>query len=504
MKKILILALLLSVIMLSSCSLFKNSTTKTHNLDDISTTSKIDSNISTSTKTNDKTITNPVDHVNFVEINDTHGQLVFENGKMGLSEVGSTIKYLEEEDGLPYIKIVNGDLFQGTYVSRMTYGKCFIDALNILDFDFMVMGNHEFDWTLDKIAVYFDGDETNGEANFPILCCNLKDKNTESRPDWVKAYTIINYGDVKVGIIGAIGGTLESSISTDSLQDYYFDTPDEYIKEYAKELRGLGCNIVCLSIHDYDPEYERIRTFSADERIDAIFFGHTHQSLDGYYNREYDNYNIPYVQSYTKNGDIGTIRINLDNDKNPNNATICHYNLNYYYEFVNNTIPELDDMIRTNYQTIIDKGNKVLMHINVLDYDTKKEVADLAIDALLDLYESDVCILNMGGVRDTLHSEEVRTSDLFEIYPFDNNICILEMTGLNLNLYFNTLKDIYYNESFDLSTVDEDKVYKLVTINYVANKNNQSVKTYCINNEFTTLDDIMRDVFIEYVDNHYE
>ena len=130
MKKVFILVLLLcSTFVLSSCGLLfpipSGSNTTTNNLTTTTAENK--------TLTIDKTISinsSTIDHVNFVEINDTHGQLVSgDDNEMGMSEVGGLINYLEETDGLPYIKICNGDLLQGSYVSRMTYGKCMFRKL---------------------------------------------------------------------------------------------------------------------------------------------------------------------------------------------------------------------------------------------------------------------------------------------------------------------------------------------------------------------------------------
>ena len=40
--------------------------------------------------------------------------------------------------------------------------------MNIIGFDAMTLGNHEFDWGVDQIKVFFDENEENGEASFPF------------------------------------------------------------------------------------------------------------------------------------------------------------------------------------------------------------------------------------------------------------------------------------------------------------------------------------------------
>ncbi len=499
MKKVFILILLLcSTFVLSSCGLLfpipSGSNTTTNNQTTTANGNK--------TLVVDKTInvnSSSINHVNFVEINDTHGQLVSgQDSEMGMSEVGGLINYLEESDGLPYIKVCNGDLLQGSYVSRLTYGKCMIESMNILGFHMMVIGNHEFDWVLDTIKIYWDGDPLNGEANFPLVCCNLIDSRINGRPDWVKPYVVFEYGDVKVGIIGAIGGALESTVADTTITTYSFDILDPYVTKYSKELREGGCDIVCLSVHDYGTSYKTYAKLKDESRIDAIFFGHTHESVDGYYTREADGYKIPYVQSYTKNMNIGTIKLNINENKEPVSGIIGHYNKSYFNHYVKTTIRELDDLIEENYQSIIDNGSKVLMEIDPNLYTTKEKTASFSLDILIEKYNCDLGFVNTGGVRTNLKGvSELTINDIFEVFPFDNKVCILEMKGNKVIDYFSRQTGICYNSEFDLSKVDKTKTYRIFGIDYVCNKNNKAISNYCVNNTFEALDDIMRDSLIE-------
>ena len=172
------------------------------------------------------------DKVNFLMINDTHG--AFEDSLDGYSiaRVGSLLDSLESKNG-DYIKVANGDILQGSYLSSKTYGYAMIEALNLRDFDAFVLGNHEFDWGLDKIAKYKDGNLSNGEADFPFLGANIYYKGTTTSPEWIDPYTIVDYNGLKVGIVGVIGGTQESSILSLNVSEYDFvDDPSQIIKTY--------------------------------------------------------------------------------------------------------------------------------------------------------------------------------------------------------------------------------------------------------------------------------
>jgi len=173
------------------------------------------SSTSSSSSLNSSSVTK--EYVNLVSANDTHGRLVTGDGDNGFDVLSSKFNDLENKYG-DFIKIANGDIFQGKFESNVLYGRPIVDCMNAMEFDAMVIGNHEFDWGLDKIAAYNDGDESNGEANFPFLACNIVDKATNKLLDWVEPYTIVENNGSKVGLIGAIGTNLTSSI-TSSLLD---------------------------------------------------------------------------------------------------------------------------------------------------------------------------------------------------------------------------------------------------------------------------------------------
>ena len=147
--------------------------------------------------------------IDIVMVNDNHGVLNEEDGSM--DKIASGISQYTTKD--TSVKIANGDMFQGTYLSSTLKGLPMLDALNALEFDAFVIGNHEFDWGLDEMKKYKDGDLSNGEAEFPFLGANIYDKSTGEMVDWLEPYTVVERNDLKIGIIGIIGQVESSSLS---------------------------------------------------------------------------------------------------------------------------------------------------------------------------------------------------------------------------------------------------------------------------------------------------
>lgn len=390
-------------------------------------------------------------------INDTHGAIITDDSVVGMEKVQSVIKELEKDYN--YIKVANGDIFQGGYASNKTYGKIFIDVLNAMDFDCFVIGNHEFDWGLDKISVYNDGILENGEADFPFLSANIVDKDTYLSPDWLEPYTIVENNGFKVGIIGVIGEDLTSSISAEYVEDYVFLDPIPIVENLSKKLREeFNCDSVIVAAHEYSSSSnERYAELSNDSRIDAILCAHTHQKVAEYETTK-TGYRIPVLQSNTKNYTVGSIKLNLSNGI-IDNTTINHYSPSTY---------QSDDEILNiieKYRDIIIEGDEIIGYTKTEL--SKSKLGNIAANAIRDYSKCDFACLNTGGVRSTIDSGDILLKEVYEVFPFDNNIIKVTMTAQQLiNFYNYTEGYLYFSNNLDISNLTKNS-YTIGVVDYV-------------------------------------
>ena len=450
-----------------------------------------------------------VSKVNFAMINDTHGAFTDSTDGYSIARVDTLLDGLEDKNG-DYIKIANGDIFQGSYVSSSLYGLPLVKALNEMDFDAFVLGNHEFDWGLDKIAVYKDGDSSNGEANFPFLGANIYLKGTSNRPDWIDPYTIVDYSGVKVGIIGLIGGTQESSILAANVADYEFaDDIVPIVKKYSKELRNeKDCDVVVVASHDYDKTlntYNSIAAFSNDERIDAIFCAHTHQKVSTYVTRA-DGIRIPVVQNYHKNNTVQEVVVNIDET-----GAMSSYSSKEYY--ISTSLYEMSsdlNYLMEEYKELIEISSSILGTVNgIID---EKTIGSYATKSMLDYkynvsgYEKiDIAIMNDGGVRAGINEDgqsnyQIAVSDVFNSIPFNNKIVLLKLKGSDIN---NILRNtgLFYTSS--VSSFSSNTYYNIAVIDYVYTKSFWQNKGFKNATNVIETDILMRDLVVEYMDNLY-
>ncbi|MFA6801296.1 MAG: metallophosphoesterase [Acholeplasmataceae bacterium] len=222
----------------------------------------------------DPIILEPIDQLDIYYINDLHGAILENDDQMGLANIGNLVLSKKAENPNETLFLSGGDILQGNVLSNYFYGASTIDILNDMQLDAFVLGNHEFDWGLDVITQYFIEDsESDVKANFPLLGANVFYAGTTERPEGVDAYTIIDKGDMKIGIIGVVGTDIESSIATSKIQPYYFDDATYWTTYYAEYLRTVeNVDMVIAINHDSDDSYnQEISELENDSFVDVIF-----------------------------------------------------------------------------------------------------------------------------------------------------------------------------------------------------------------------------------------
>lgn len=186
--------------------------------------------------------------------------------------------------------------------------------------------------------------------------------------------------------------------------------------------------------------------------------------------------------------------------------------------------PELAAMINT-YKTQLDKEmNQVIGKSEMLMEDGKPQslLANLTADIMMDagakyLNEPvDLALINNGGLRTSLKEGDITVGDIFKIFPFENSMVILYLKGSEINKLFEKLaaqggegiagcRAVYKNRKLENlmiggKHVDDNKVYKLVTIDYLAD-GNSGLKMLLNNEKRVDTGILLRTVIINYVEN---
>lgn len=160
-----------------------------------------------------------------------------------------------------------GDFLQGTPYFNMFKGEVEVKAMNMLKYDAVTLGNHEFDYGMEVL------EDVVKKATFPIISTNYDFSETAIN-DYIKPYHIIYKEGVKIGIIGANIDPV-GLIASENYDGVIFHTPTETLNKTAEMLRNeLNCDmVICLSHLGYRNELELAEN---SRNIDIIIGGHSH------------------------------------------------------------------------------------------------------------------------------------------------------------------------------------------------------------------------------------
>ena len=445
-------------------------------------------------------------------INDLHGKVFDTDSQIGVDELTTYLKNAETRDE-EYVFLSSGDMWQGSAESNITKGMLVTDWMSHLGFASMTLGNHEYDWGEEYIR------ENANVADFPFLAINVYSTVTGKRVEYCQPSVIVERGDLKIGIIGAIGDCY-SSISADKTQGIYFKTDSDLtslVKAESERLRNVeNVDIIIYSIHDgYEQSASgsvassRLTSYYAQELssggyVDVVFEGHTHQKY-----AFYDSYGVYHLQNGGDNKN-GIAHVELDvnfanNRVNTNTAGIIEYTT--YSSMAQDKI--VDDLREKYAEAIGNAFGKVGYNSKYRDdSEIEQLTAELYYQLGIEVWGDEYDIVLGGGFLRTrspynLAKGDVTYSDLMMLMPFDNEIVLCSVKGSDLNRkFFNSTNDDYYiaygayGETVKKS-INSGATYYIVVDMYTAqySYNNLTVVATYDSNVFA------RDLLADYVRN---
>ena len=419
-------------------------------------------------------------YFDFYEISDFHGAVEYDKDEnmLGLERLSSyyDAKRVGNEKGT--ILLSGGDMFQGTADSNITRGNLVTYAMNIMNFASMTLGNHEFDWTVEWLK------NNKERASFPFLAANLIDKSTNKIADFVSASTIVSRGDYKIGIVGTIGENIKDSIIASAVSNFDFAKEVDTVISETKKLREEGCDIVVWSSHN-DVTYLKQISSGKDLDVDLIFGGHSHTT----YSKELsitkkDNEGveytkvIPLLESKDKGRSLPHAQLKLDKKTkivSPSEGYGCDQNPTSEEYSADADITSIYDQYKTAY--INPSKNRYMGKLSG-DMSSDQQLANLAVKVMFEKiktaypdYECRAAFTNVsGGIRAHLKDGDITYGDIYSVFPFDNEIVVMETNGKSLKNYASSigLNVARYQNIYKLANLVNDQKYLFITTDYLA------------------------------------
>lgn len=166
-----------------------------------------------------------------------------------------------------------GDFFYGTSYFDGFKGAVEIEAMNLMNYDAVGLGEHEFDAGLDNLSTQLS------KAKFSALCCNYSFENVALNK-LIKPFTIIKKSGIKIGIL-AVGKGLEGLVDDEIQQKIKCENPIKKANEVAQHLKKKEhCDLVICLAHlgnsnHFDPRISTKSLAKETQNIDLIIGGHS-------------------------------------------------------------------------------------------------------------------------------------------------------------------------------------------------------------------------------------
>lgn len=425
--------------------------------------------------------------ISLLGTNDVHGALISQPGRGGLATFSGYVAALREVralDGGGVLLIDAGDMWQGTLESNLSEGSSVVDAYNALGYTAAAIGNHEFDFgpTGPMPIAESDADDPQGslklratEARFPLLAANLIDISTGQPVAWpnVQPSTMVELEGIKVGIIGVMTkNALVTTIAANTVGLRIAPLTQTIVDE-AKSLRDEGAALVIVTAHagsqcenfddpldlsscDLSGEIMQVASELPPGLVDHIFAGHVHRGIAHIVN------GVSISSSYSNARLFGRVDFTFDRathsvqrrDVFPPQR-ICAFVIEQGGECAS-AGDELNSAVVARYEnrpivpdaTVISIAERVAAQVEqkkaqklgvyldtaiTLDGEPDTALGHLMVDALLQSNDADVSMHNVsGGIRANLPRGELTYGSVFNMFPFDNRVVILDLSGAEL------------------------------------------------------------------------
>ena len=435
------------------------------------------------------------------ETTDIHGSLFdIKDGEVyySMAYISDKVNDYRNADNSNVILLDSGDLYQGNSYSTLLQGESIAAMLDVMEYDAVSVGNHEFDWGIETVV---DSDGTirsydivsyEGEGKTPVINYNIINNDEALFYPYVilEKAAFSKEGSsipVSVAVIG-VADEYSSSIMDSRFRalGYVVDSDIKKSEELAETLRReMKCDAVIALVHS-DAEVFAKR-LSDDSQFDIVIGGHSHifkagrakngiVYIEGGSNAK--GYADAMLNFIVEEGQIARVDVTDASAVEIRDRSVLILNEDNTEDF--------DPRLIELSNSAIEKNKGFLNEpIGVIDVSlTKAPIGNNKLSSVLGNFithytalsvDAEIGITNNGGLRKEVIVEDEYTltvGDIFDICPFGNTIYkysltlpellpILEYAASGKSSLRLSGIDVYYNEKGVSSLVYQgEKAYE--------------------------------------------
>ena len=371
--------------------------------------------------------------------NDHHGQVdpIHENDLSkpigGVTRRMALIEKIRAEVGPANVLLVDGgDLFTGTALSGLTNGEVDCAAYQLMKYDAVVLGNHDFDYGKKALLDY------RKKYSTPWVSANAVVRGNSQ--NFVRAY-ILKYAGVRVGMIGFSNPDTPDLTRRENVSGLLFNLPGASAKGLHNILKKDADIFIALSHLGVDAD----KKFAKDNPfLDVIIGGHSHTLLfDPIVDKRADGSLAgPIItQAGSRGLYLGRLDLTIQGARNPKTKKEEYSVEDYHYKLISITadMPEDPAMVE-----LLDKFksrlkskdlDEVLATVSgdlTRSNEEDSYLGEMTADAIRKSAGTEVALINSGSFRTDFKSGELTRAILYELFPFDDEVVTLDMTGAGL------------------------------------------------------------------------
>lgn len=407
--------------------------------------------------------------------NDHHGRFwQNEHDEYGLAAqktMMDRIKYDVQAHGGAVLILSGGDINTGVPESDLQDAEPDFRGMNLIGYDAMAIGNHEFDNPLSVLR------QQQKWAKFPLLSANIYQKSTGKR--LFQPYALFNRMGLKIAVIGLTTDDTAKIGNPENFTDIVFHKPATEAKAVVEELRQQEKpDVIIAATHmgHYDNgnhgsnapgDVEMARELPAGY-LDMIVGGHSQDPVcmakENVKQSDYvpgtpcqpDRQNGTWiVQAHEWGKYIGRADFTFLNGK----LTLEHYelvpinlrhkvtNADGSVSWVNYTQEIAKNPAMMKLLTPFQKKGEAQLNVKIGSVDERLEgdrskvrfvqtnLARVLLSAQMERAGADFAVMSGGGVRDSIEAGNITYKDVLKVQPFGNTLVYADMKGSEIEKY---------------------------------------------------------------------
>ena len=462
--------------------------------------------------------------------NDHHGRFWHnEQGEYGLAAqktLMDQIRYDVQAHGGAVLILSGGDINTGVPESDLQDAEPDFRGMNLVGYDAMAIGNHEFDNPLSVLR------QQQKWAKFPLLSANIYQKSSGQR--LFQPWAVFNRMGLKIAVIGLTTDDTAKIGNPEYLTDIEFRPPAAEAKQVVEELRASEKpDVIIAATHmgHYDngnhgsnaPGDVEMARALPQGYLDLIVGGHSQDPVcmaqDNKKQVDYvpgspcvpDRQNGTWiVQAHEWGKYVGRADFTFrDGVLTLENYQLIPVNLKHKVknsegkdEWINYQAEIAQNGAMTKLLMPFQKKGEAQLQVKVGSVDARLEgdrskvrfvqtnLARLILASQIARTKADFAVMSGGGVRDSVEAGAISYKDVLKVQPFGNTLCWVEMTGREVEKYLAVVANKQvdsgaYAQFANVSLVADgqgvsevkingeplqaDKTYRMATLSFNAN-----------------------------------